>query len=838
MPISIKGIGYDLPASGGGGPSPVSPPIPTAQVVVAGGSPSAKTFSSFTDPGSIISSYSAVVLNTVGTTSIASGSGLGPYSFSGFSNGDDYTLILTARDSGGNTVATAFHSVSINPSSIVDLTATNVSNPALYAANTASFGPVVVGSWSASVSVVATAFSSSGPTPTVSVSGSGSGPYSVSVTGGLGPGASYAVRLTGTAADGQVAGLTYSFATASSPSAAQVTPPATTTQAVAGGASPAAKTFGSFTDPNGVISSYSASISNAVGSTVIASGSGLGPYTFGSFSDGDSFSLALNALDASGQIVSTAFHSVNLGLVELLAPQNSVPFSYYSGTTALPSTSIGSWSASVSVVAVALGSNGATPTVVVSGSGAGPYTVSISSGLQNGVTYTVTATGTGVDGQTALASYSFGVSQVSTLQAPPNPNPVVLAAGSTALPSISLGSWSAAVTVQASAISSEDNSPEVTLTGTGAGPYSVSIASGLVDGETYTIVATGFDSLGQKASCFASFAVSEPSGVSLLAPPTPTPVVLPSGTTSLGTTLVGSWSAPVTVTAAAVGSDGSTPAVTLTGSGAGPYSVSIASGLSDGITYSVTLSGTDGVDTESVVLGVTVEVVTGWKKVIEYDYTQADTGSVITGTGTYNITRGGLPFQTVTAALTSGSAPCTFQAINGRGVRITGSSRSMAFSIDLRAFGIKPTSRWAVEVHVAQVVASTGYNMVISSGTSNAAGTANGVWYLGVSGNFGVRTQYSGTGIGGAFSTQGATPATQVRALLIQDGFWGVTAYGVPVLGGGIPETWGSPRYAASTTTPSATLATNPFIVVGGRGTSSGLTDISIRKIIIWQEIV
>jgi hypothetical protein len=662
----------------------------------------------------------------------------------------------------------------------------------------------------------------------------------VSVTGGLNPGRTYAIRLTGTAADGQVAGLTYAFATGSAPSAAQVTPPATTTQSVAGGGSPSAVTFGAFTDPLGVIASYSAAISNVVGTTAVASGSGLGPYTFSGFANGNAFSLALNALDGTGQIVATAYHTVNIGLVELLAPANSVPFSYYSGTTALPSTSIGSWSASVTVAATVLGSNGATPTAVVTGSGAGPYTVSIASGLQNGVTYTVTAVGTGTDGQTASAFYSFGVSQVGALQAPPNPAPVVLAAGSTALPSVTLGSWSASVDLQASAVSSADNSPEVTITGSGAGPYSVSIAAGLVDGTTYTIVATGFDSLGQSASCFVAVTVSSATGVSLLAPPTPSPVILPVGTTALGTTLIGSWSAPVTVTASALGSDGSTPAVTLTGSGAGPYSVAIASGLADGITYAVTLSGTDGVNTATVVLGVSVEVITGWKKVVEYDYTQADTGALITGTtAAYNITRGGLPYQTVRVITTSGSVSSTFQVINGRGARFTGSSRGMAFDINLQSFGIKTNSRWAVEFHVAQVVAGTGYVLMLSPGTGTTTVSSNGVWYLPISGNWGVRTIYGGTGIGGAFSTQGATPATQVRGLLIQDGFWGVTAYGVPLLGGGIPETWGSPRYAAGNTTPSATLASVPFIIVGGRGgTTTTATDVSIRKIIIWKEVV
>lgn len=90
-----------------------------------------------------------------------------------------------------------------------------------------------------------------------------------------------------------------------------VTPPSSTTEAVAAGGSPAAKTFGAFTDPDGVIDNYNATIINAVGSTTV-SGTGLGAYTFSGSADGDSFTLKLDARDSSNNILATALHTVNV----------------------------------------------------------------------------------------------------------------------------------------------------------------------------------------------------------------------------------------------------------------------------------------------------------------------------------------------------------------------------------------------------------------------------------------------------------------------------------------------------------------------------------------------
>lgn len=92
-----------------------------------------------------------------------------------------------------------------------------------------------------------------------------------------------------------------------------VVAPSPTTDSKSVGTPLSAKTFGSFIDPNSLIASYSAVTTNADG-TCSWSGSGLGPYTPTS-ADGDSGTLALNALDSSGNVLATAYHSYDRAAV-------------------------------------------------------------------------------------------------------------------------------------------------------------------------------------------------------------------------------------------------------------------------------------------------------------------------------------------------------------------------------------------------------------------------------------------------------------------------------------------------------------------------------------------
>ena len=119
---------------GGATPAAVTAPTPTTESVAAGGAPAGKTFSAFTDADGRIASYSAAIVNAVGSTAIAGGSGLGAYTVSGYADGDAYSIVLTALDSGGNPLASAVHVVDIATA------ATNVTAPAATSESVASGG--------------------------------------------------------------------------------------------------------------------------------------------------------------------------------------------------------------------------------------------------------------------------------------------------------------------------------------------------------------------------------------------------------------------------------------------------------------------------------------------------------------------------------------------------------------------------------------------------------------------------------------------------------------------------------------------------------------------------
>jgi hypothetical protein len=93
-------------SAGGGSVDPVTPPAAQSQSVAQGDSFAAVEFGAFTDSGGRISSYSATKTNVAGSGTI-SGTGLGPYTFSGTADGEVITVELDALDSGGNVLATA-----------------------------------------------------------------------------------------------------------------------------------------------------------------------------------------------------------------------------------------------------------------------------------------------------------------------------------------------------------------------------------------------------------------------------------------------------------------------------------------------------------------------------------------------------------------------------------------------------------------------------------------------------------------------------------------------------------------------------------------------------------
>lgn len=231
----------------------------------------------------------------------------------------------------------------------------------------------------------------------------------------------------------------------------------------------------------------------------------------------------------------------------------------------------------------------------------------------------------------------------------------------------------------------------------------------------------------------------------LTPPSTPAPVSLAAGSTSLGSTLVGSWSAAVTVTASVEASAGSPPTATVSGSGAGPYSVSIASGLADSRTYAVRLRGT-GADGQvaDVVLAVAVQTpatVTGsiaWVVAADYDFTQCTTSSRVTsGTVTPG---GGLPNWTLASdsGSTYGVTPT-----NGTGLVLDASGLARGFvhfTPDWASLGIDLAGidAYAVEMQVTGPVfgASAFCTMQVGSAANpNGSGSGAGGRLLNSGGN-------------------------------------------------------------------------------------------------------
>lgn len=137
--------------------------------------------------------------------------------------------------------------------------------------------------------------------------------------------------------------------------AGPVTPPAPTSEAVASGGSVTGWTFSAFTDPDGRIASYSATLTTVYGSGTL-SGSGLGPYSITGTADGDAYTVELDALDGDGAVLATATHSVAIaaagyvtgsfvqnGRIQLDGVNDRVNFGR---VTALEMTASSTWSVS------------------------------------------------------------------------------------------------------------------------------------------------------------------------------------------------------------------------------------------------------------------------------------------------------------------------------------------------------------------------------------------------------------------------------------------------------------------------------------------------------------
>ena len=286
---------------------PPTPPSPTSESTASGVNFAAKTFGSFTDPRSAIDNYQAVTTNSTGSTSW-SGSGLGPYTATS-TDGDAGTLSLNARDSNNNILATAVHTYDRASPTPTEPPQPPTPTSEATAAGT-NFAAKTFGGFTDPDSVITgyTAVTTNARGST-SWSGSGLGPYTAtSADDNAGT-----LSLNATDADGDVVATAVHSYDRAAPAGSfnPVQPPAATSVSTSSGVNFAAKTFGAFTDPDGLINNYQAVVTNATGSASW-SGTGLGPYTATS-ADDDAGTLALNARDASNEILATAVHTYSRG---------------------------------------------------------------------------------------------------------------------------------------------------------------------------------------------------------------------------------------------------------------------------------------------------------------------------------------------------------------------------------------------------------------------------------------------------------------------------------------------------------------------------------------------
>lgn len=162
---------------------------------------------------------------------------------------------------------------------------------------------------------------------------------------------------------------------------------------------------------------------------------------------------------------------------------------------------------------------------------------------------------------------------------PDSPDPVLVAWDETGAGPIVVGSWSEAVTVTVEGVDQTGApAPVATVSGSGAGPYSMSIASGLVSGMAYGYTLTGVASSGSSVVTVALSVRLAP--LTAPTPPAQGPPE-PSGTASVTRTWTHPGAPASGITYALVVRDTATgnTITPLSGSGLGPYEIPTSNGL-------------------------------------------------------------------------------------------------------------------------------------------------------------------------------------------------------------------------------------------------------------------
>ena len=252
--------------------------------------------------------------------------------------------------------------------------------------------------------------------------------------------------------------------------------------------------FAAFSGGSGAIA-YAASIQASAFGPFITPLTGLGPYTVGSLSPGVVVLAQIEGTDATGQaarnwtVVAVQPNPPTDLVAGAPLARQDLAFGATSTTLTFNAFSGGTPPYSYSAALV----KGTGSTASLSGSGLGVYTVS---NLVNGeaVEVVLTATDSGSPAQVATSSAFIHVAgSASASLTAPSPSPAAFqnAAGVSTLGPVTLGSFSANVTL-ASQVGTSDNgaAPGIAYTGSGAGPYSVNLTS-LRDGVVYRVQTRG-----------------------------------------------------------------------------------------------------------------------------------------------------------------------------------------------------------------------------------------------------------------------------------------------------------------------------------------------------------
>ena len=483
---------------------------PADQTLPAGSTSSApETFTAPTG-GSGSYTYSATLIQAVGSGATLSGSGLGPYTVNNLGAGDVVEVSLTSTDSGVVTQAVVNNFLVSVDGAVPRLVPG--ANPSTVTASGTSVSGITFnapsgGSGTYSYSIATPTMITGGSSQTVS--GSGLGPYAV---GSIAAGdvSRLVLTITDTAGIGQVVRnwVIINYPLPYTPLSPGTTP---ASQTLAAGVTVSNLiTFTTSSGGRGTLV-YTPSIQQLAGSGATLAGTGRSNLQVQNLENGDVVAVFCVTQDTIGQQVTRVMY-VSVGEV-LVTPGAAPPnqdLAYgttTSNTITFNAASGGSGSFNYSATLVQVSGSGAT----LSGSGLGPYTVS---NLNDDDVVNVILTSTDAAGiaqaVTTTVVVTVGFQPTYTALVPgANPANEGLPSGSTSSSAITFSAPTGGSGAYSYVGSLLTASGTPSLSGSGLGPYTV---SGLADSDIATVelAATDTGPVGQVVKAYSQVAVAAP----------------------------------------------------------------------------------------------------------------------------------------------------------------------------------------------------------------------------------------------------------------------------------------------------------------------------------------